>query len=100
MKKALLFVMVGLLYGCSTAAEFERPEDITVLRASYTKVSAIHAIFVGGTEVCQITALDRKGANVQGKRTAAQLLADYSVVLDQDGCAILPRSLLRELSDE
>ncbi len=81
--------------GCSTAAEFDRPEDVTVLRASYTKVSAIYSIFVGGTEVCQITALDRKGANVEGNETAAQILADYSVVLDQDGCAILPRNLLK-----
>ena len=90
----ILLIAILFITGCSTSAEFKRPEDVTALRASYTKVSVIYSVFVGGTDVCQITALDRKGANVEGNETAASLLADYGVVLDKDGCAIVPKSLL------
>ena len=86
--KALL--LVALLTGCSTHAEFERPEDVTALRASYTKASLIYSVFVGGTDVCQITALDKVGGN----EAAANLLTDYGIVLDEDGCSILPNSML------
>ena len=89
--KALLLIFTLLALGCSTSAELKRPDDVTALRASYTKASLIYSVFVGGTEVCQITALDKKGGNDE----AASLLADYGVVLDEDGCAIVPNFLLR-----
>ena len=95
--KFLISAVLALAAGCSTNAEIQRPDDVTALRASYTKASLIYSVFVGGTEVCQITALDRKGANVKGNETAASLLADYGVVLDEDGCAIVPKSLLESI---
>jgi hypothetical protein len=94
--RAILAILIILsLAGCSTNAEFKRPEDVTALRASYTKASFIYSVFVGGTEVCQITALDRKDA--QERESAASLLGDYGVVLDEDGCSILPSSLLEKI---
>ena len=88
----LPIALIVALAGCSTNAEFERPEDITAIRASYTKASLIYSVFVGGTEVCQITALDKVGGN----DSAANLLSDYGIVLDEEGCAILPNSMLEE----
>jgi hypothetical protein len=91
MKTLLLMSVVCLMVGCSTNAEFKRPEDVTALRASYTKASFVYSVFLGGTEVCQITALDRKDSGTNGQ-TAASLLADYGVFLDEDGCSIIPKA--------
>lgn len=71
---------------CSTAAEFERPEDTSVLRASYTKAGFIAKALTGSTDICQITSLEAEGGT--------QILKNYGVVLDEEGCAIAPLKIL------
>ena len=93
MKTVIALFLLGLVGGCSTNAEMTRPEDTTVLRASYTKASLIYSAFVGSTDICQVTALDRPDTE-NGPLSAASLLGDYGVVLDKDGCSIIPRSML------
>ena len=89
-----ILLLTLALGGCSTAAEFERPEDTTLVRASYTEAGILYSWFTGGTTVCQITALDvplREGETRE--KTAAQLLADYQVALDEDGCVIVHKDI-------
>ena len=66
----------------------ERPEDTTVIRASYTKLSPIASFVTGGTQVCQLTLLDKTVAENLGD---VALIEDYVVTLNSDGCTITLR---------
>lgn len=80
---ASIAVLVAMT-ACSTAAELDRPEDTVLIRASYTTAAPVVKWVTGGTDVCQLTALEAGGA----------LLADYSVILDrEDGCTIMPKDV-------
>lgn len=81
-----ILMIAALLCGCSTAAEMARPDDVAIIRGSYTKVSGIVRFLSGGTDVCQITAMENDAA----------MLADYAVILDSDGCMIT----LRETAEQ
>ena len=67
-------------------AEKERPEDVSGIRASYTRVSFIQSVVVGGTTICQLTILD-------GEEYFQSLIDSYAVVLDKDGCAIFSKDV-------
>ena len=78
-----------MLSACSTHAELERPEDIVMIRGSYTTVSIIWKFITGGTEVCQLTGMENN----------PELLKQYAVILDQDGCTIMPANLLPDVTE-
>jgi len=80
----------AMLFACSSAAEFERPEDTSVVRASYTSASGLLSGITGGTDVCQLTILDKTVANNGG---SIALVEDYEVRLTEDGCEIQLREL-------
>lgn len=80
----VLLLAVAILTGCSTNAEMERPEDIVMIRGSYTTVSVVLRWLTGGTDICQLT----------GMEDNPELLAKYSVILDEDGCTIIPTEIV------
>ncbi len=88
MKHLILILAIGLS-SCSSVAELERPEDTTVVRASCTRAVPIVAWLTGGTDVAQITILDRTVTETQRVNAGnLALIEDYEVELRVGDCHI------------
>ncbi len=89
MKKLMVIMLVLALAACSTVAELERPEDTTVIRGSSTTLSPVVKWVTGGTDVCQITILDKTvQENQEESESSLTLIEDYEVNLNDGVCII------------